>query len=364
MPLPLSLPLLLALGSIGAREVLAADAPLARAPATRAATAHDVEEADEDASDDEAGPALSAFGLTLEGGSTRSADGAYRTPYLATELFVGVQATDALELELSYEVEKREGRGPSHFLKLEGALAVSEPLTLRLSLEAAPPGGSDPGVYCLPIAARVQCVDATERLRSLAPQLGAEYETDPERDVVGLFEASASTTLYRLEYLPGPDEPASQHLRVGLQEYRVDARVTLDVQEHLELGVDGSLLHLHGALPQAAEEDTQGREAPAELPLAPPRYVLGARVGWAFTPAFSARLKAEYAPYQERCFGSSRAASLQLTALPGRLRLFAEGTLQRDVSPTDAGTLAACGLSAPDPDYVSTSLRAGFDFAF
>jgi hypothetical protein len=313
--------------------------------------------------EEEGGPHLLGVGLSAEAGRTRATDGSQPTSFVATDLFVALGLSERLDLDLSYGLSARPRRGATQALGLELRVYPSDTLTVTLALEASPPGGRDPGTYCLPMP-EVRCVDAVEQLRFLAPEARVALSSDPDAYAVGALELSAATTLYQLDY-QAPREGGAALLSVPLQEYRLGLEASLDLDEAVVLGMEGALTLFHGALPGPLDDPGElEREAPTALPLAPPRYELGPFVSWAPTGGLRVRLRAELAPYHDPCLGHSELASLRLTVLPGAWRLFAQGTLQRDVSPTDAGTLARCGLGTPDPDFVSTSVRTGLEVGF
>jgi hypothetical protein len=309
------------------------------------------------------GPRVAGVGLSAEVGRTQAMDGSAPTSFLATDLFVALGLGERLDLDLSYGLSARPRRGATQALGLELRAYPSQTLSFALALEASPPGGRDPGTYCLPLP-QVRCVDAVEQLRFLAPEARVALSSDPDGYAVGALELSAAATLYQLDY-QGPPGDGARLLSVPLQEYRLGLEASLDLDAQVELGMEGAVTLFRGALPGSLEDPLDPeREAPTALPLAPPRYALAPFVTWRPTGGLRVRLRAELAPYHDPCLGHSELASLRLTVLPGAWRLFAQGTLQRDVSPTEPGTLARCGQGVPDPDFVSTSVRTGLEIGF
>ncbi len=314
------------------------------------------------ASSDAEGPRLGAVEASVGAGASWEAySDAPRVPFVFGTALFEVHMSPSLGLDLSYEAEKRAGRGPSHAAGVTGYLSPAGPLEFTLSLRASPPGRSAEGNYCLPFPAGPDCVDAVERVGFFNPGLGAEYRTDPERDVVGSVEASVEATFYRLDYelISGPAE--GLFLPVAVQEYRLGLEATVGFFDRLELGARGSYGFLSGAVPG---DISAGQLPPTELPLAPTRFDVGPTLSVRVSPGLRAQLSAEYAPYFYRCFGHSLLGSMRLTVLPGRLRLFGEVEYGRDVSPTDEATLAACEQDQPYPDYVSTAASAGLRVEF
>lgn len=310
------------------------------------------------------GPRVTGVGLSAELGRTQATDGALPTSFLSTDLFVALGLGERLDLDLSYGLSARPRRGATQALGLELRAYPSETLSFALALEASPPGGRDPGTYCLPLP-QVRCVDAVEQLRFLAPEARVALSSNPDGYAVGELELSAAATLYQLDYQGASGGGAATLLSVPLQQYRLGLEASLDLDAQVLLGLEGAVTLFRGALPGSLEDPQDPeREAPTALPLAPPRYELAPFLTWMPTGGLRVRLRAELAPYRDPCLGHSELASLRVTVLPGAWHLFAQGTLQRDVSPTDPATLARCGQGVPDPDFVTTSVRTGLELGF
>ncbi|MGA9526247.1 MAG: hypothetical protein WBV82_32605 [Myxococcaceae bacterium] len=315
------------------------------------------------ASDAADGPRLGAVEFSVGAGASREAyDDAPRVPYVFGGALLEVQLGPAVMLELTYDAEKREGRGPVHAAGVTGHLSTGGSLELSLSLLASPPGRSAEGNYCLPFPAGTRCVDAVERVGFFNPGLRAEYSTDPERDVVGSLGASVEATFYRLEYHFISGSLEGTLLPLPVQEYRLGLEAEVGLFDRFELGARGS----YGLVPAGEQpgELSPGQLPPTELPLAPTRFDVAPTLSVRVTPGLRAQLSAEYAPYIDPCLGHSMLGSLRLTVLPGKLRIFGEVEYARDVSPTDEVTLEFCEQDEPYADYVSTGASAGFRVEF
>jgi hypothetical protein len=309
------------------------------------------------------GPRLGAVEASAGGGASWEAyTDAPRVPYFFGRALFEVQLSRELALELSYDAEKREGRGTTHAAGVAGHLFPGSSLRFTLSLLASPPGRSAEGNFCLPFAVGERCVDAVERMAFFSPGLSAEYSTAPERDVVGSLAASVGATFYRLEYQFISGAMEGLFLPIPVQEYRLGLEGAVGLFDRIELGARGS----YGLLSGAAQPGdlSPGQLPPTELPLAPTRFDVGPTLSVNVVPALRADLSAEYAPYIDPCFGHSLYGSFRLTVLPGPLHIFGEVEYARDVSPTDVETLEFCGLDEPYADYVSTGATAGFRVEF
>ncbi len=308
------------------------------------------------------GPRLNAMEASMGAGASWEAySDALRVPFFFGGGLVEVQLSDAWGLDLSYEVEKREERGPSHAAGVTGHLSLGPSLELSLSLIGSPPGRSAEGTYCLPLPEE-ECVDAVERVSFFSPALVAEFSTDPERNVVGSLAARAEAIFYRLQYDFTSDSQGAEPLPIPVHEYRLGLEGVVGVYDRVELGARGSYGFVSGAAKPGAISG--GQLPPTELPLAPTRFDVGPSLSVQVSPALRADLSAEYAPYIYECFGHSLLGTARLTVLPGRLRLFGEVAYGRDVSPTDEATLQACEQDEPYPDYVSTAVSTGVRVEF
>ncbi len=309
------------------------------------------------------GPRFGAAEISLGAGTSQEAyDSAPPVPFVYGSALLEVQLSPAIALELTYDVSKREGRGPSHATGVTSYVSAGRFLELTMSLFASPPGRSTEGNFCLPFRRGQRCVDAVERMGFLSPGLVAEFNTNPERDVVGSLAASVEATFYRIEYDLTSEEAEERLLPVPVQEYRLGFEAAVGFLDRIELGARGSYGIVSGAAERGAERADQ--LPPMTLPLAPTRFEVGPTLRVRVSPALRAQFSAEYAPYMYQCFGHSVRGALRLSVLPGPLSVFGEVNHGRDISPMDEPTLAFCEQDEPYPDYVNTAASAGIRVEF